>query len=696
MLDESYLAQIYESVVTTTTVEKVQTRVYVPQAIRDLRQGGILSQRLANYQERPSQIEGCLLVDRALRDGTPTLIEAWTGTGKSLMYLLSCVRAHRRVLVSTANKALQDQIFNKDIPFIKKHIEDFNAVMIKGKTNYVCKKRMQEEVEEGMQRYAQDATFNRVSALVDEEATLSDGTLFNGDFDSLDFRVPDEIKTKINVDEICTGRKCPLYQECYYYKAKRAADTADVIVTNTAMLMEHVKSGGRIFRKPDAIIIDECHHLEDNATSCFTVTVTPGGIRHLLNDSKIKAYAQKSTIDQAVQHIGLVWDVLQQCWKKHKSGDSKLDLSHPIEEGLHLASLVGKLATQVAEKKPDVLSDEESLAYDKRVKRLEEMAKKLRHVFSVNNEEYTYYIEESGKDAHLEVSMVLIDVSPKLQQLLFDQNTVICVSATVATKKREKTGFKTDFSFYQNRVGMDTESTIAVALPPVFDYNRQCLVYIPRNTGMITADGQKAPMPIPVVPEKATPAQVEEYEIALGRQIYQLVKASGGRAFLLFSSGRVLNNVLAMVKPHLDYPIFVQGDKPTQQLVKAFKASGNGVLFGLKTYSEGIDIQGAALSLVVIDKIPFIKTDPISKARMELLDGKGFADYLLPQALLQLKQAAGRLIRTDTDRGVVALLDSRAHLYPYGDDVKACLAGQHTDNLKDVRNWYAQESRNIA
>ncbi len=681
MLDASYFSQT----TTTTTVQQTTIkRVHVSRAEMVVSEGGILSQRLPGYRVRTPQIELVRGMDRAIREGISGAFEAPTGTGKSFAEIIAPLLQGKKFILCTSSKALQDQLAKNDVPFIQKYVENFEVVVLKGKGNYLCERKLQEEAEEGMQRYVEDAAFNRVSELVDA------GT-FNSDFEQLPFSISPELKEKINVDDTCSGKDCPLYKQCGYQAIRRKLPHVQAILTNQNVVMEHVKSGGRILPAVDVIIFDEAHHLVENATSTFATKVTLAAITRAIKDKKIRPYLDEKAKDTAIRKAELLWKHLEARLPRGTQADkTKYDLTEPIEEGLHLATLVGKLATQLESKKPLDLPEDENKPYDALVKRLVEKSKALRRVFSVDNEEYVYYLEDTsvtGKDRQVQIAMEPIDVAPLLSTKLFDQYTVICVSATLAIREKGNATFR----HFQRSIGMDEENSLSLALPHTFDYAHNTLLYL-------TGDARL----IPPNKDENTAAKVLEYEKTLAWAMYRLVCCSRGRAFLLFTSRYMMNSVAARIAPLLEtqgYPMFVQnGELSTNEMIAAFKTSGNGVLLGLDTFWEGVDVPGTALSLVAIDKLPFPTfDDPVHQARINRIKANGgnsFAEYLLPQTILRIKQGVGRLIRKEDDQGVIAILDARMEnkAYRYGPKIKECLPpSPYTYSLKTVESFFDHE-----
>jgi ATP-dependent DNA helicase DinG len=639
----------------STAPETDKTPAIRKSAIDDLRDGGTLSRNLPGYRERPAQIEMTTLVEQAISEKKHALLEASTGTGKSLSYLIPLIRSKEKGVVSTANKALQEQLFYKDVPFCQEHIEPFGAVLLKGKGNYLCLQRLEYEANEGLQVHVQDLTFKKI-----EKATTDPS--WNGDFEALPFIVPAEIRARIHVDEDdCARRKCPLYKDCYYYKMREQARHAQVIITNHDVLLLDAFTGFKMLPSHDITIVDEAHVLENVATKQFTIEIRPSRILSLLSIKRVKTYTKVETQDQAREQAERLWAHLSTLMP---ASGTRTALVEQISQGLTLAKTIEKLSNQLLANKPESLTAEEGELYDRTISRADVLARNLHAVFALEDKRYTYYLETERNQ--ITASRTPLDVAPTLRDTLFSHGPVIATSATLSTPAHDpKTGEKATFDYFQTQTGMDDPNAITRILPMVFNYRKNALLYIPKD-----------------LPEPAydnTPAAAA-YEQAIAERMRDLAIASAGRAFLLFSSRHILNTVLGLIGTDLEsngHTLLVQGELPTIQLLKEFRTSPQAVLFGLKTFWEGVDVAGEALSLVVIDKLPFpAKNDPVVRAKQEYIKSTGqndFTTYSLPQITLALKQGVGRLIRSDSDEGVMAILDTRLHTKFYGKSILSCL-----------------------
>lgn len=683
-VEETFIPQKIKKVLSSPAPdERLQSIVSA-----DLCQGGILSQRLPGYEERPAQVEMAMLVARAIVENVPAIVEAGTGTGKSLSYLIPAVRSGKVTIISTANKALQEQLFYKDIPFVQKHIQDFGAALVKGVGNYVCLDRLENE-RNGMQFYAKNADFKR---LVD--ITNDPNSTFMGDFETLGFQLPNDIRSKVATDnDQCAWSKCGYFSDCYVRQMRENAALAQIIVVNHTLLLLDASIGGFLLPERDVIILDEAHHLEEEATRSFTITIGPTQIQTLLAQRTLRNHTLMTLQHDASEQSATVWARLAQVADPGFKG--RVNLEVPLEEGLKLASIISDLADSLRKQRPKDLPDKEGQLYDKLLKRTQTLAENVRTVFSVAQPtKFVYFVERvqtAGQRGGigLQVSAAPLDVTSWLQEKLFKKCNVICTSATLATigpnpMRPEEKG--PNFGYFRHRIGLEPDKAseepdvvLERILPLAFDYESNALLYIPRD-----------------LPEPAYGAGSDDYMKAIAREMYKLVKASRGRAFLLFSSKRMLERAYELMAPHLPYPLLKQGDMTRLELTRRFREEEGSVLFGLKSFWEGVDIAGDALSLVVIDKLPFDPPDdPVHEARVAHMKAAGenwFGTYVLPQAVLRLKQGIGRLLRTHEDRGVMAILDTRLYTKGYGKMVLNALPpARRTSSIREVEQFFADE-----
>ena len=658
----------------------------------DLQHSGILSKQLGGYEERDAQIEMAQMVARALIEEKHAVIEAGTGTGKSLAYLLPIVRSGRGAIISTANKALQEQLFYKDIPFVQKNVQHFEAALVKGVGNYICLDRLFEVRQEGAWAN-KSADFSRLLNVVQEfELTIP------GDFEALGFPVPGELLHRVNADrDQCTWNECKYFKQCYVRSMKDKAEMSQVIVVNHTLLLLDAASGGFVLPQREAVIIDEAHHLEEEATRAFTITASQPQVYALLAQKRLQTNSSPELQQEVKAKLILAWDRLASIADPGAKG--RANLRGPLEEGLTLASAIDKLANSLEKEQPHFIVEKENILYNRLINRTRDLASNIRAVFSVDKpEKYVYYVERvplAGRNRNispLEVSAAPLDVTQWLKKHLFDRTHVISTSATLATvaaesRKPEERG--SVFTYFRSRVGLDNATypdILENMLPLSFDYERNALLYLPRH------------LPPPAYGDGEA---YIGYMKALAAEMLELVRASRGRAFLLFSSRRMLNDVyqefLTRMNSRDHFRLLSQEDRGMTrlELVREFRVAEGAVLFGLKSFWEGVDIAGEALSLVVIDKMPFDPPDdPVQEARVALMKKNGenwFGSYVLPQAVLRLKQGLGRLLRSHEDRGVMAILDARLHSKSYGKLViNALPPARRVYAIRDVERFFEE------
>jgi Rad3-related DNA helicase len=645
-------------------------RPLVERVEEDLRAGGALSGSLPDYEERESQIIMARRVAEALERNQHLVVEAGTGTGKGLAYLLPIVRDGKVALLSTANKALQEQLFYKDIPFTQRHVQPFEAALVKGMGNYLCLDRYYEELS--FQALAQSRGFATVQRMLDDDD-------WNGDLDLIPESLPADVRAKVAADsDQCAWRACPFFNQCYVKRMRDRAREAQVIVVNHTLLLLDAEMGGFLLPERDVVVIDEAHHLEEEATRAFTISVTPGRVTSLLNQRKLREVADDRNQQEVNNANADAWEALLRVVGPMARG--RQHLREPLQQGLRLADTLEDLALSLQRNRPLNMTEKDEQLFERLVKRTRTLTSDVRQVFRVEHpDERVYYVEMTrgaGRRApQPEVSAAPLGVAELLREKLFDRVQTIATSATLAIDG--------DFSFFRARVGL--EGSRDVTLPYAFNYPEVARLYIPR----LRYEPLYGPASGPYLDE-------------MGEQMRSLVEASEGRAFLLFSSQRALEEVYKRIGDGLEadgYTTLAQGrDFARIELLRQFREGERAVLFGLKSFWEGVDVPGDALSLVVIDKLPFDPPDdPVQEARVARLKAEGanwFGSYVLPNAILRLKQGVGRLIRTRDDRGVMAILDKRIQTKSYGRQVLLALPpARRIDNIEDVRAFLTVAER---
>jgi len=637
--------------------------------------GGLLARALPQYEPRPQQVEMAERVDEALTTRRPLLVEAGTGTGKTLAYLVPAILSGMKVVISTGTKNLQEQIYRKDVPLLAAELPNaFSAACMKGISNYLCKRRFREYD-------AQQAAAGVYSSALDairEWAGQTDG----GDRAELP-DLPDDSPVWREVSstaETRLGTRCPHFESCFVTRARRKAQAADLVIVNhhlffADLALRSAWPEARLLPAYEAVIFDEAHQLEDVATDYFGVGVSSLRLMALVRDGQ-RAISQNNAPDAAAQVIAHVdrrartlFDGLRgrldsraersiidgAVWK----GDPERD-AHALDDALD--ELANALDAADGRALADGGDEAEALAH--RAEAIRADLALLVDGAQKYDAKHVFWAETRGRAVMLHASP--IDVSDILREkLLGTVDAAVFTSATLTAGG--------NFEFVRARLGLESAMESRLASP--FDFAKQAILYLPTD-----------------LPEPGAPAFAE----AAAERMRELVEITDGRAFLLFTSHRQMQRVHELLAPQLTQPVLLQGDKPKHLLVEEFKRTPGAVLFATASFWEGVDVVGEALSLVVIDKLPFAPPDdPLVSARSRRLEEEGhdpFAGYHVPRAALQLAQGFGRLIRHREDRGIVALLDKRASTKGYGRRVLASLPREcpRTDALDGVHAFWGR------
>jgi ATP-dependent DNA helicase DinG len=637
--------------------------------------GGALAGALKGFELRPGQLDMARAVETALRQKKFLIAEAGTGTGKTLAYLVPAVLSGKRVVVSTATRNLQEQVFFKDIPLLKQKVGlKFSSSLLKGRSNYLCAQRFES--------FEKNPLFATPDDSVHWEP-FRNWAYETQSGDRAETQLPDAWATwplVSTTSDSCLGSKCSLYDNCFVTKARATASESQIIVVNHALffadLSLRLRSGDKalaVLPDYDAVIFDEAHSLEDVATEYFASTVSSGRVLSLADDI-LKQLAPMDEKFAALTSLGVQLRTLgTEYFSKTFSilaFDDKLENSRRLEPSTLIS--IQPLAKALHECLASIaaLCSAEDVIQGGLQRRAVECAMALDAVSLCDDSSQVYWAEMRGRMLSLKVAP--IEIGQSLSTFLYDSvQCAVFTSATLrapskqvpnpalpvqtggATRRNQNT--ESSFDFVVNRFGLSDRNYNALSVESPFDFEKQAALYVPVH------------LPAP---------HEETWTLQFAREVYQLVKLTGGRAFVLFTSHRQLEAVHALVSPHLDMPILKQGDSSKRALLEKFVLAPS-VLFASQSFWEGIDIQGEALSLVIIDKLPFSRPDePLSAARIEAITSRGgnaFDDYQVPHAALKLRQGFGRLIRSTSDRGLVVVGDVRLHTKRYGKDFLASL-----------------------
>jgi len=626
---------------------------------------GALS-KTRNFEYRPQQQQMAVAVIRALESTNHLVVEAGTGVGKSFAYLLPAIlfaKQHKKkALVSTHTINLQEQLIRKDIPFLRRHLRvPFDAALLKGRHNYLCPRRLQMALEnaKGLFTSSEAAELQRIAEWA---KTTEDGSLSDLDVEP-DAKVWEQVCSERG---ICTPVKCKDVL-CFYQQARRRILKADLVVLNHTLFFtllggtgENDSGKGLLFEN-DFVVFDEAHTVENVAAKHIGVGVSQVGLRYLLLRfwnpktekgilSKLRKGPLVTQVDDLLKRNDAFFrnldEACQQLTAKASRPPAEVRIRKPdvIEDVLSLP--LGKLSESVAALIKG--TDDKELGDELRElnRRLGETRVSLRTFLSQEREDFVYWVERAGKtQRNLKLNAAPVDLAAYLKQALFEAPTsVVLTSATLAIHK--------SLGYFKQRHGCDDAEESVIGSP--FDYARQMQLFIPKT------------MP--------DPRDEDAYRDALCRWVHHFVEKTHGKALVLFTSYKLMQDVHAIVGPILEemgLTVMLQGEGMSRtKMLERFKRDVDSVLFGTESFWQGVDVPGEALSNVIITRLPFAVPDhPLIEAKLELIEQRGgdpFREYSLPEAVLKLRQGVGRLIRTKKDKGIAVILDSRILNKSYG------------------------------
>ena len=604
--------------------------------------GGHLQKSHPTYEFRASQLEMARIADEAFQKRQHVVIEAGTGTGKTLAYLIPAIRSGRKVVISTATKSLQEQLFQKDVPFLQKHFApNLKVALMKGRANFLCRQKVH-------QMDTQAAVLKGIDE-VDWFAQIRDWEKLTetGDRNELTF-LPDDADLWNRIDarsDLCTGQKCAEFNRCFITAMQRRAAEADLIIVNHHLFFADLAirndDFGSILPEYAAVVFDEAHEIEDVASDYFGRQLSSYRFEELTRDIEAMLRMMKIEATPLRRHLTSLRERSRSFFERFPEREGrypfgpeerKAFLERNNEAYSDLTTGLKRVETELAAITP---KPEEIIALGRRAA---EARRELAFLLESEERSYVYWYERRGRGVFLAATP--IDVSEILREQLFEHfDTVILTSATLSVGG--------SFDYLKQRLGVLPSKE--VALPQEFDFGEQALLYIPRQ--------------MPDVRDA-------KFSAGAAAEIERLLEISDGRAFCLFTSYAQMRDVYERVKIHVNFPLLLQGTAPRSTLLERFRSTPNAVLFATASFWQGVDVPGSQLSCVIIDKLPFaVPSDPIVAARVRALqeDGRNaFAEYQVPEAVLALKQGFGRLIRTKTDRGILAILDNRIQRMQYG------------------------------
>lgn len=619
---------------------------------------GPLAGVLPGYVPREGQLQMARLVERGLLEGLHSVVEAGTGVGKSLAYLVPALRSGKKVVVSTGTIALQEQLLSKDIPLVQRALgTNLRVVLLKGRNNYLCRDklaRLQSETfiaSSGAMEHIWD--WARWTTTGDRsELTIQPGP---GEWEQVDADADD-----------CLGELCPFYDTCFYFQARERARFADLVVVNHALFFLDLAMGGALLPPYDLAILDEAHQCESWATAALTSTVSARTVGRMLR--RLHRYY---TVDSAIE------DELGEGMRRLASQLAVVERDrYPLSANVPARQMLLELAPAFERAELWLESSWQSAyrgAFDEQVaERRRELCmrgivahRQALEQLQAAGDETIAWVERGDPSERHRICAAPCEVASFLRQALFERcESVVLTSATLATDN--------SFDYLRRTLGFEQAQECVAASP--FDYQRQARLY--------------------VAPPSLNPKS-HDFARRAAAVVEEALDRTGGRAFVLFTSYARMHEVHRLVSARIAFPCRVQGELPRSQLLAWFRATHAAVLFATGTFWEGVDVVGEQLSCVIIDRLPFPSPgDPLVAARMRAIEsagGSSFDDYMIPAAITRLKQGFGRLIRSVEDRGVVVLLDGRVQGERYGEAIlRALPPARRIDDLSELGAFFGE------
>ncbi len=665
---------------------------------------GILAKEIKGFEYREEQEEMAQYIQDAINEDRKIIVEAGTGTGKTLAYLIPSIKwavtNKKRVIIATNTINLQEQLLLKDIPLAKSIIKDeFSYVLVKGRNNYVCK-RLFNELALG--KSIDIETFSMEAREQIEYILKWGNKTKTGDKAELPFEVyPDVWELVQSTTELCLGKKCPYRKECFYMKTRMEKMEADILISNHHVFFADLNvraetdfdSEYLILPRYDMVIFDEAHNVESVARSYFSVEVSKISFTRLLNriyQKKNKKKKEKSalirvedTVDEknledSEQYIYLLNTLKEEISILQNIGDEYFDeirkiyetnTEAPIKKSLNNFEMTkSRFLENLREKKDmfqsklvnflnlmmsfnNVIDEEkdknpEVINFNNHLKMFKAYIDSFKFINSFEDDNYIYWLDINSKRTNVVLTATPLNIAQKLSTVLFDNlDRLVFASATIVVNG--------NFDYFKKSLGLDEEDCIEAIIKSPFDYDEQMSVYIPSDI----QDSEN----------------INAFVSDASKFILNILLKTNGKAFILFTSYTMLNQIYYSISKKLKdkgFEVFLHGDKPRSQIIKEFKEAENPILFGTTSFWEGVDVQGENLSNVIITKLPFlVPTDPVVSAiskKIEEDGGNSFMDFQLPEAIIKFKQGVGRLIRKKTDSGNIFILDNRILKKRYG------------------------------
>jgi ATP-dependent DNA helicase DinG len=628
---------------------------------------GALADAIQGFSERKEQLEMALAIESAIKNNKQLIAEAGTGTGKTFAYLVPALLSGGKVIISTGTKTLQDQLFNRDLPNVRDALKvPVTVAMLKGRANYVCHYHLEAATQSGRFASREDAKYVHLIKNFAENSKTGDKAELTD--------VPENATIWMNVTSTrdnCLGQDCNFYKDCFVMEARKKALAADVIVVNHHLFFADVmlrdEGVAELLPSANTVIFDEAHQLPEVAGLFFGEDISTSQLIELCRDSTTAHLTLAKDCVTLAEAIPKLEKACKDFRLVFQYEGSRL----PVNKALALKNFEAAFADMQSMLKALNVVLESQAARDPMLEKCwqrgEELNLQLTRWLKAENANLVRWVEVFTQSVQLHATPLSV-ADGFSKQLNAQPRAWIFTSATLAVKS--------DFSHYQAQMGLANAATGYWQSP--FDYGLQALLYAP------------AGMPDP---------NSSAYAAAVAAVSLPVIQASRGRAFVLCTSLRAMREVHALLKDAfgengMEYPLLLQGESTRTELLDRFRAHGNAVLVGSQSFWEGVDVRGEALSVVIIDKLPFAPPDdPVLSARIDKLtaDGKNaFMEYQLPYSVITLKQGAGRLIRDETDRGVLVICDPRLITKPYGKRIWQSLPPfKRTKELADVEAFFA-------
>ena len=616
---------------------------------------GPLARALPGFESRPGQVQMAQIIERGILEGVHTIVEAGTGVGKSLAYLVPAVRSGKKIVLSTGTIALQEQLVQKDLPLVRSALDiPLRVTLLKGRGHYLCKQKFER------------ARADRLVASSRSMQRLWDwaGATQTGDRAELAFVPNGDEWEQLDADaDDCVGEFCSHFRDCFYFKKRDEAKYADIVVVNHALFFLDLAVGGGLLPPYDVAVLDEAHQCERWATDALTATIS------------------RATLGRMMRKLHRNYDLPADFDARFDEGVRALESAFARVPGDRYPLAANDDAWPALEELRDALYQLENWLFanwhgslknkpenDAEAERRRDLTMRVivAHSAAIDragapSESAIAWVERGDADGRYSLRCAPFDVAEFLRTTLFANTpSVVLTSATIAP-----------FAFLRRSLGLDQAQEMIAPSP--FDFERQARLF--------------------VAPASLNPKS-QDFSVRAAPLVEECLDRSRGRAFVLFTSYARLREVYALVRERIPFPVRLQGELPRAQLLEWFRRTPHAVLFATATFWEGIDVVGDALSCVIIDRLPFpAPNDPLVMARLRSLESRGldgFEHYMIPAATVRLKQGFGRLIRSTTDRGVVALLDGRAASTRYGATILSALPpARRIAHLDELATFFA-------